>query len=119
MKNLKILVRKCVAEHDEHRKLMLDINHAQLVQGIKEKEEKRTQKLMVYNMRSEPRYLKEIFRIKHTERQIKNVNKREVRENHRAGIADPGNLAKKLEQRMFFKEYIKTDDTGHKKHIVD
>ena len=34
-------------------------------------------------------------------------------------MGDPGNLAKKLEQRMFFKDYIKIDNTGHKKHLVD
>ena len=34
-------------------------------------------------------------------------------------MSDPGNLAKKLEQRMFFKDYIKVDETGHKKHIVE
>ena len=45
--------------------------------------------------------------------------KREGREDHRFGMSDPGNLAKKLEQRLFFKEYIKVDDRGHKKHIVD
>ena len=42
MKELKVLVRKCVAEQEEHKKLMNDLHHAQLIQGIKEKEEKRT-----------------------------------------------------------------------------
>ena len=94
---------------------MNDLHHAQLIQGIKEKEEKRTQKEMVQNMHTRPSNMKQIFRVRHFERQEKNAIKREVREDHREGMGDPGNLAKKLEQRLFFKEYIKIDDTGHTK----
>ena len=98
---------------------MNELHHAQLIQGIKEKEEKRTQRSMVHNMHTKPQNMKQIFRVRHNERQLKNQIKREVREDHREGMGDPGNLAKKLEQRLFFKEYIKVDDTGHKKHIVE
>ena len=45
--NLKILVKRCAAEQENHKKLMNIFNHAQLTSGIKDKEENRTQKHML------------------------------------------------------------------------
>lgn len=60
--------------------------------------------------------LKEIIHEGHMHRVYKNELKREVREEHKHGIADPGRLAANLEKRMYFNEHIKIDDFGKKKN---
>ena len=69
---------------------MDDINHAQLVQGILHKEEKRTWKQMQGNQLTMPKVLKDLFRDLHSQRQEKNRLQREVVNDHRAGMSDPG-----------------------------
>ena len=66
MKDLKVLVKRCVAEQNNHKKLMKDINHAQLVQAILNKEERRTWKQMYHNQLTKPRVMKDLFRDLHT-----------------------------------------------------
>ena len=63
-------------------------------------------------------YLKDFVHEEHKERLTKNEIKREVKQDHMKGIADPGRLAATLEKRMFFNDYIRKDDFGHKRHIV-
>ena len=64
-------------------------------------------------------YLKDFVHEKHKERIMKNEIKREVIQDHKRGIADPSRLAATIENRMFFKDYIKTDDFGRTRHIVE
>ena len=76
-------------------------------------------KQLKYMEDSNPSFMKEILHEKHMQRILKNQIKREVREEHTQGVADPGRLAANLEKRMYFSEYIKVDDLGKKKHIVN
>ena len=63
--------------------------------------------------------MKELFRELHTQRQEKNRMEKEIVNDHRAGMSDPAQLVKKLEYRLYFKEFIKVDDTGHTKYKVN
>ena len=68
---------------------------------------------------TKPSFLKEILHEKHLSRVGKNQIKREVREDHKKGIADPGRLAARAERRMYFGEHIKINNSGKHKHVVN
>jgi len=68
---------------------------------------------------TKPNLLRELLHEKHLARVNKINNMREVREEHKYGIADPSRYAAKFEKRMYFGEHIKTDNLGKKKHVVN
>ena len=118
-KNLNMILINCSKERKKHQKTMNMINHAKLIQGIKQMEESKLCKTLIQFENSDPMYLKEFIHENHKERINKNEIQREVIRDHRQGIADPGRLAATSENRMFFRDYIKTDDFGRKRHIVE
>jgi len=118
-KHISKIVKKCERAHESSNRFMNDFKHIELVDNLKQGEEVRLRKQLEYYDETIPAFLKEILHEKHMERVTKNMIKREVREDHRIGIGDPGRLAAKSEKRMFFNQQIKVDSTGHKKHLVN
>lgn len=113
------IVHRCEDEQDAGLRFMNDFKRIQLVEGIKQREEHRLCRQLIYYEDTKPGFLKEIIHERHLERVHKNELKREVREDHKHGIADPGRLAANLEKRMFFREHIKIDNKGKKMHKVN
>lgn len=113
------IVYKCEDEQDAGEKFMNDFRKTQLVHGIKQVEESRLRRQLMNCEESRPVFLKEIIHERHLERLYENDIKREVRQEHKHGIADPGRLAANLEKRMFFREHVKIDNRGKKMHKVN
>lgn len=113
------IVKKCEKVQKANNNFIDNFKHNELVIGLKQGEEKRLRKLIEGCDELEPHNLKQMIHQKLLSRVDKNIAKREVREEHRVGMGDPGRLAANCEKRMFFNEHIKVDDMGNKKHVVN
>ena len=67
----------------------------------------------------DPQLLKLIISSKHRERLNTHLTQREVLKEHNSDFADPARLGAKLAKNTFYKNFVKKDFTGRKKHITD
>ena len=112
------LVKKCETVVSQNADFLDELMLCQLVGDIKQKEDQRLCKQLQDIEDTKPSFLRERLHEKHIQRVTKTNMRREVREDHKNGISDPGRMAAKSEKRMFFGEHIKTDAHGRKKHVV-
>ena len=116
---LEKIVKKCDNEQNMSQGFLDELQLCQLVGDLKLKEDKRICRQLQGMDESRPQMLRELLHEKHVQRVTKNNMRREVREDHKNGISDPGRMAAKYEKRMFFGEHIKKDAHGKKKHVVN
>jgi len=97
---------------------MNTINHAYLLNAIKQEEMKITNSQLKEIASSDPAYLKLLVIQRHKERLEINELQRQVIKDHHSSFADPSRLGAQLGKGSFLRNQVKKDDFGKKKPLM-